>query len=62
MKPLSTRNRPTILHVASRFGFTGIVQLLLDKGMDIQVKDGNLQTHLHYAMKFDEKMRSGMGI
>jgi len=55
MKPLPTRNRPTILHVASHFGFTDIVQLLLDKGMGIQVKDGNLQTPLHYAVKFDEK-------
>ncbi|KAH8757099.1 putative ankyrin repeat-containing protein, partial [Hyaloscypha finlandica] len=55
MKPLPTRNRPTILHVASHFGFTDVVQLLLDRGMGIQVKDGNLQTPLHYAVKFDEK-------
>ncbi|KAH9216220.1 ankyrin repeat-containing domain protein, partial [Leptodontidium sp. 2 PMI_412] len=40
MKPLPTRNRPTVLHVASHFGFTDIVQLLLDKGIGIQVKDG----------------------
>ena len=55
MKAFPTQNRPTILHVASHFGFTDIVQLLLDKGMGIQVKDGNLQTPLHYAVKFDEK-------
>ncbi|KAN0113235.1 Ankyrin repeat-containing domain protein, partial [Hyaloscypha variabilis] len=41
MKPLPTRTRPTILYVASHFGFTDIVQLLLDRGMGIQVKDGN---------------------
>lgn len=56
MKPLPTRDRPTILHVASYLsGFTDIVQLLLDKGMGIQVKDGSLQTPLHYAVNFDEK-------
>ncbi|OBT60157.1 hypothetical protein VE03_10250 [Pseudogymnoascus sp. 23342-1-I1] len=55
MKTLPTRARPTILHVASHFGFTDIVQLLLNKGMGIQVKDRNLQTPLHYAVKFDEK-------
>jgi ankyrin repeat protein len=55
MKPLPTPNRPTILHVASYFGFLDIVQLLLEKGMGIQVKDGDLQTPLHYAVKFDEK-------
>jgi ankyrin repeat protein len=59
MKPLPTQTRPTILHVASRFGFHDIVQLLLDKGMGIQVKDGNLRTPLHYAMKFDEKRLLG---
>jgi ankyrin repeat protein len=55
MKPLPTQNQPTILYVASRFDFHDIVQLLLDKGMGIQVKDGNPQTSLHYAAKFDEK-------
>jgi hypothetical protein len=43
MKTLPTRARPTILRVASSFGFTDIVQLLLNKGMGIQVKDRNLQ-------------------
>jgi ankyrin repeat protein len=61
MKTLSTQSRPTILHVASRFGFYDIVQLLLDKGMGIQVKDGNLQTPLHYAVKFDEKTETWHG-
>jgi len=42
MKTLPTRARLTILHVASYFGFTDIVQLLLDKGIGIQVKDRNL--------------------
>lgn len=55
LKTLPTRARPTILHVASHFGFTNIVQLLLKKGIGIQVKDGNLQTPLHYAVKFDKK-------
>jgi ankyrin repeat protein len=55
MKPLPTQTRPTVLHLASRFGFHDIVQLLLDKGMGIQVKDRNLQTPLHYAVKLDEK-------
>lgn len=54
MKPLLAQTRPTILHVASRYGFHDIVQLLLDKGMGIQVKDGNLRTPL-LAVKFDEK-------
>lgn len=55
MKTLPTRTQPTILHVASHFGFANIVQLLLNKKMGIQVKDRNLQTPLHYAVKFDEK-------
>jgi ankyrin repeat protein len=55
MKTLLTRTRPTILHVASHFGFQGIIKLLLNKGIGIQVKDGNLQTPLHCAVKFDEK-------
>lgn len=42
-------------HVASHFGFIDIIQLLLNKGIGIQVKDGNLQTPLHCAMKFDKK-------
>ena len=42
-------------HVASHFGFIDIIQLLVNKGIGIQVKDGNLQTPLHCAMKFDKK-------
>jgi ankyrin repeat protein len=55
IKPLLIRVRPNILHIASHFGFTDIVQLLLDKGIGIQVKDGNLETALHYVVKFDEE-------
>lgn len=55
MKPLPIRTRPTILYVASHLGFYDIVQLLLDKGMGIQVKDRNLQTPLYYVVELDEK-------
>ncbi len=55
MKLLLIRDRPTFLHIASHFGFTDIVQLILDKGIGIQVKDGNLETALHYVVKYDEE-------
>lgn len=55
MKPLLTQSRPTMLHIASYSGHTDLVQLLLDNRIGIQVKDGNLQIRLHYAVKFDEK-------
>jgi ankyrin repeat protein len=42
MKLLPTRTQPTIIHVASHLGFHDIVQLVLDKGIGIQVKDRNL--------------------
>lgn len=61
MKSLPTGPLPNILHVASYFGFTDIVQLLLDKGIGIEVKDKNLQTPLHYAVNFDEKHETWHG-
>jgi ankyrin repeat protein len=51
MKTPRDRNRSTVLYIASFVGFTAIVQLLLEKGMGIEVKDGDLQTSLHYAVK-----------
>ena len=44
----------TALHVASLIGATDIVRLLLVKGADIEARDNNLQTPLHYAMKVCE--------
>lgn len=54
MKTLPIPSRPTILHVASYYGFTDIVHLL-ERGMGIQVRDRELQTPLHYAVMFDKK-------
>lgn len=54
MKTLPSGNRLAVLHIASSFGNTTIVQLLIEKGMGIEVGDRDLQTHLHCAIKFDE--------
>jgi len=54
MKTLPSGNRPTDLYIASSFGNTTIVQLLFEEGMGIEVKDRDLQTPLHCAIKFDE--------
>lgn len=43
----------TVLHVASSIGSTSIVQLLLDKGADINIRDKFNQTPLHWAVKVD---------
>ncbi|KAK2755585.1 hypothetical protein FQN54_006525 [Arachnomyces sp. PD_36] len=43
----------TALHVASSFGSTSIVQLLLEKGADINTRDKFNQTPLHWAVKVD---------
>jgi len=54
-------NKSTLLHIASFFGFTTIVQLLLEKGMAIEVKDADLQTPLHYAVKGEGVKNVGHG-
>lgn len=43
----------TALHVASSLGSTSIVQLLLDKGAEIDTRDKFNQTPLHWAVKVD---------
>lgn len=47
------RHRQTALHVASYFGLTPIVQLLLEKGADVEARDVQLRTPLHWAVKID---------
>ena len=44
---------PTALHVASFYGLTSIVQMLLEKGVDIEARDAQMQTPLHWAVKVD---------
>jgi ankyrin repeat protein len=54
-------NQSTLLHIASLLGFTAIVQLLLEKGMAIEVKDADLQTPLHYAVEGEGVKNVGHG-
>jgi hypothetical protein len=54
-------NKSTILHIASFFGFITMVQLLPEKGMAIEVKDADLQTPLHYAVKGEGVKKVGHG-
>ena len=44
---------PTALHVASFYGLTSIVQFLLENGFDIEARDAQKQTPLHWAVKVD---------
>ncbi len=61
MKTLPNQNRSNVVHIASRFGYTAIVQLLFEKGMGIEVKDRELQTPLHYAIEVDVEERLWYG-
>ena len=44
----------TILDSAIRLGFQSIVELLVDKGADVNAKDENLSCPLTYALQLDE--------
>lgn len=46
--------RCTVLHLASAYGLTSFVQLLLEKGAKLEARDMQGQTPLHYAVKADE--------
>lgn len=61
MKTFPNQNRSTVLHIASFFGCTAIVQLLLETGMGIEVKDEELRTPLHYAIGADGEKRLWYG-
>jgi ankyrin repeat protein len=54
MKKLPDKNHSTVLHIASYFGYTNIVQLLLNIGMGIEAKDRLQRTPLHSAIEIDE--------
>jgi hypothetical protein len=43
--------RCTVLHLASAYGLTSVVQLLLEKGAKLEARDKQGQTPLHYAVK-----------
>lgn len=47
-------NGRTALHIACYFGFTSIVQLLLDTGISIEARDRRHRTPLHYTLQVDE--------
>ena len=53
--PLS-HDRQTPLFLASKHGATEAVQLLVDKGADIVVRDVNLQSVMHAAVGFHSTM------
>ncbi len=55
MKPLLIRVRPTILHIARHFEFIDIVRLLLDKRIDIQVKNENLNSEDSFALRGEDR-------
>ena len=48
------RSNTSALHLASRRGFVGLVQLLLERGADPDVRGAWELTPLHYAAVFDQ--------
>ena len=50
------KDREAPLHVAAQFQSTEIVNILLDHGADIETRDANNCTPLHYAAKSNQKV------
>ena len=45
----------TALHIAAHHGKTAVLQLLIDKGVDLEAVDTNGWTALHFAAESDKK-------
>ena len=45
----------TPLHIASRDGFLNIVQILIQKGAELNIQEKHMWTPLHYAARYGHK-------
>ena len=47
--------KDTLLHIAARYGYKEIVELLISEGADVNAKDENSWTPLHFAARHGHK-------